>query len=79
MSTWALLRLTLDLFMGTWRDSPMVSEREVEEVTLHFPKRKRGAQAVIDGELIKLERSVKLRVHPGKLKVVLPNVLAAAE
>jgi diacylglycerol kinase family enzyme len=79
MSTWALLRLTLDLFMGTWRDSPMVSEREVEEVTLHFPKRKRGAQAVIDGELIKLDRSVTLRVHPGKLKVVLPNVLAAAE
>lgn len=79
MSTWALLHLTLDLFLGTWRDSPMVSEREVDEVTLHFPKRKRGAHAVIDGELIKLDRSVTLKVHPGGLKVVLPKVLDSPE
>jgi diacylglycerol kinase family enzyme len=76
MSTWALLRLTVDLFLGTWRDSPMVSETEVDEVTLHFPRRKRGAQAVIDGELIKLDRSVTLKVHPGGLKVVLPKAPA---
>lgn len=74
MSTWALLRLTLSLFLGTWRDSPEVSEREVQEVTLHFPKRKLGAQAVIDGELIKLDRSVSLKVHPGGLSVILPEV-----
>jgi diacylglycerol kinase family enzyme len=46
----------------------------VDEVTLHFPKRKRGAHAVVDGELIKLERSVTLKVHPGGLKVILPKV-----
>lgn len=79
MSTWALLGLTLRLFLGTWRDHPMVSEREVEEVTLHFPKRKRGAQAVIDGELIKLDRSVTLKVHPGGLKVILPEVSSGAK
>jgi diacylglycerol kinase family enzyme len=76
MSTSALLKLAADMFMGTWRASPAVSEKEVAEVTLHFPKRKRGAHAVIDGELIKLERSVTLRVHPGALKVVLPKVPA---
>ena len=73
LSTSALLLLAVDLFRGTWRDSPMVSEEEVDEVTLHFPRRKRGAQAVIDGELIKLDRSVILKVHPGGLKVVLPK------
>lgn len=77
LSTSALLLLAIDVFRGTWRDSPMVSEKEVDQVTLHFPKRKQGAQAVIDGELIKLDRSVILKVHPGGLRVVLPKKTAS--
>lgn len=77
LSTSALLLLAIEVFRGTWRDSPMVSEKEVDEVTLNFPKRKRGAQAVIDGELIKLDRSVTLKVHPGGLKVVLPKKMTS--
>ena len=73
LSTWALVKLASDVFRGTWRASPMVSEEEVAEVTLHFPQRKRGAQAVIDGELIRLERLVTLKVHPQGLRVVLPK------
>ncbi|MET3899897.1 diacylglycerol kinase family enzyme [Devosia sp. UYZn731] len=78
LSTPALLKLAADLFLGTWRASPAVSEEEVAEVTLHFPNRKRGAMAVIDGELIRLDRSVTLKVHPQALKVVLPRAVAAA-
>ena len=74
LSTSALLKLVADVFMGTWRASPAVTEKEVNEVTLHFPKRKRGAHAVIDGELIKLDRSVTLKIHPGALKVVMPKL-----
>lgn len=74
VSTAELLRLAVDVFRGTWRGSPMVSEEEVAEVTLHFPKRKRNAFAVIDGELIKLERSVLLKVHPAALRVILPKL-----
>ncbi|KQX40275.1 hypothetical protein ASD04_06485 [Devosia sp. Root436] len=73
VSTSELLKLSADVFLGTWRASPMVSEKEVAEVTLHFPRRKRGAHAVIDGELIKLDRSVTLKVHPAALKVILPR------
>ena len=73
VSTSALIRLTADIFRGTWRASTAVSEKEVGEVTLHFPRRKRGAHAVIDGELIKLDRSVVLKIHPGALPVVLPK------
>jgi diacylglycerol kinase family enzyme len=79
LSTAALLKLAVDLFLGTWRDSPAVSEEEVAEVTLHFPNRKRGAMAVVDGELIRLDRSVTLKVHPQALKVVLPKVDAPAQ
>ena len=78
VTTSALLKLAADVLIGSWRDSPMVSEKEVEEVTLHFPKRKRGAMAVIDGELIKLDRSVVLKVHPGALKVIFPALTAPA-
>lgn len=73
VTTSELIKLAVDLFMGTWRESPAVSEKEVREVTLHFPRRKRSAKAVVDGELVKLERSVTLKVHPGALKVVLPR------
>ena len=73
VSTSALMKLAADVLMGSWRASPAVSETEVDEVTLHFPKRKPGAHAVIDGELIKLDRSVKLKLHPGALKVLLPR------
>jgi diacylglycerol kinase family enzyme len=79
LSTWALITLAGAVFMGTWRASPMVSEEEVAEVTLHFPDRKRGAKAVIDGELIRLDRSVTLKVHPQGLKVMLPKVVVAAQ
>lgn len=79
MTTGALVRLAAGLFLGTWRASAMVSENEVDEVTLEFPSRKKTAQAVIDGELIKLERSIVLRIHPQALKVVQPRIAAAVE
>lgn len=78
MSTWALIKLAIDVLMGNWRASPSVTEQEVAQVTLNFPRRKRDAYAVIDGELIKLAPSVALKVHPGALKVLLPKVADTA-
>ncbi|HEY8575091.1 MAG TPA: diacylglycerol kinase family protein [Devosia sp.] len=72
LTTGSLLRLVAKLFLGTWRESSMVSEREVEEVRLAFPRRKGGAQAVVDGELTDLDHAVTLRIHPRGLKVVVP-------
>jgi diacylglycerol kinase family enzyme len=63
--------------IGRWKGHPRVSEREVTEVTLTFPRRKRSAQAVIDGELIPLEPHVHLETHPGALNVFAPQALAA--
>ena len=76
MTTPALLRLAVDVLRGTWRDSPMVSEQEVEAVTLSFPRQKLGAVAVVDGELIKLQQKVEIRLHAGALQVLQPQARA---
>lgn len=73
MNSGALARLILRIMIGYWKASPEVSEKEVEEVTLRFPKRKTSAQAIVDGELIKLEEQVRLKIHPGALRVMLPR------
>lgn len=68
----ALARFCVDVVVGHWKHTPEVSEREVSSVTLSFPRRKRGAHALLDGELIDLPDSVDLRIHPGALAVVAP-------
>lgn len=72
LSTGALLGLAFDVLTGRWRANPQVSEAEVAELVLHFPRSRRGMHAVIDGELIRLERKVTLRAHPGALSVIRP-------
>ncbi|KKC36558.1 hypothetical protein WH87_13940 [Devosia epidermidihirudinis] len=79
VTTPELLRLAFSVLRGSWRESPMVSENEVANVTLSFPKAKRGARAVVDGELIRLQRSVTLKVHPGALRVLLPKSAVSEE
>lgn len=77
-----MVRLLIDVALGTWRGSPVVSEREVRELTLTFPRRKSNAMASIDGELMPLPGRVEIRIHPGALKVVAPATAvhaAAAE
>ncbi len=73
-----LLRLSVDVVLGTWKASPLVTEREGREVTLVFPRKKSSAQASIDGELVPLERRVDLKIHPGALKVMAPAAAVRA-
>ncbi len=68
----ALAKLCFDVIMGRWKASPQVSEKEVREVTLVFPKKKSTAMALIDGELTDLSYRVELRIHPAALQVVAP-------
>ncbi|MBJ3783263.1 diacylglycerol/lipid kinase family protein [Devosia sediminis] len=67
-----LLSLAFDVMTGRWRANPAVSETEVRDLVLRFPKRKRGTHAVVDGELIDLEQAVTLQIHPQGLPVILP-------
>ena len=67
-----MIRLCAQVLIGRWKAHPRISEKQVTDVVLLFPKLKASAKAVIDGELIDLERRVELRIHPKALKVVAP-------
>jgi diacylglycerol kinase family enzyme len=73
VGTTELLTLALDVLRGRWRDNPQVSEVEVSRIVLRFPQKKRNAYAVIDGELVKLDRRVELVLHRRALPVLLPK------
>lgn len=72
LSPLALARFCFNMVMGRWKATPHVSEKEVRELTLVFPRRKSSALALIDGELTQLAERVELRIHPGALQVVSP-------
>jgi len=72
-----LLTLAIDVVTGHWRENELVSAAEVPELVLRFPERKRGNHAVVDGELIALESSVTLKIHPQALAIVRPGGPAA--
>lgn len=72
VTTGELISLVIDVLVGRWRANPQVTELESESLVLHFPKRKREVHAVIDGELIELERDVELTILPLALSVIFP-------
>jgi len=74
LDAWGLVKLAFGLARGKWKSLPEVIEREAHDVTIRFPKRKPGAVAVIDGELIALRKRVDLAIHPGALRVLVPAV-----
>jgi diacylglycerol kinase family enzyme len=73
LTPWVVARLSWGAVRGRWKALPEVSDREAREVTIRFPRKKRGAVAVIDGELVKLAEMVELKIHPGALQVVRPR------
>ncbi|WP_425404192.1 diacylglycerol/lipid kinase family protein [Hwanghaeella sp.] len=65
-------RLTADLVIGAWSGNPDFRTGAGRQVTLTFPRLKRNARAVVDGELIELEPEVHVEIHPGELKLLVP-------
>lgn len=70
-------RLAIDLLRGKVRENADVMIMHPAEVHLHFPKLHAKANCVVDGELLPLERDVALKLHPGELKVLVRQGLAA--
>ena len=79
LTPWVVARLSLGAIRGRWRALPEVVDREAREVSLHFPRKKAGALASIDGELVQLADKVALRIHPGALQVVVPKAPPAPD
>lgn len=62
-------RLTLDILRGRLKENEAVTAMTATELELRFPRARRNVRCVIDGELLPMDRTVKLRIHAGELKV----------
>jgi len=72
-------RLAIDMLRGRFRENDAVMVMHPAEVNLHFPKLRAKANCVMDGELLPLARDVTVKLHPGELKVLVKQGLAAQE
>lgn len=68
--------LAFDVLRGKMRQNVAITEMKARSVDLHFPKLYRKANCVLDGELLPLGRNVAIRLHPGELKVIVPQAIA---
>jgi diacylglycerol kinase family enzyme len=71
---WLFLAMTL----GRWQETEIVEIHECETATLTILSPTRHLRCVIDGELSVLEKETVLKIHPKALKVLVPEVDAAA-
>ncbi|WP_099865089.1 diacylglycerol/lipid kinase family protein [Pararhizobium haloflavum] len=79
LSPAAMAKLSADILARRFRMNENIDEIGAKRVHLYFPKLYSKARAVIDGELIPLERDVVLKLHAGELKVLAPRPAIEAE
>ena len=72
LSPGGVAKLIFDILRGKLKESETISERGAREVRLHFPRMPKRANAVMDGELLPLERDVEIVLHAGELKILAP-------
>jgi Sphingosine kinase and enzymes related to eukaryotic diacylglycerol kinase len=65
--------LAADIAGGRIAVNPDIAVSSENKFAVSFPKRKRGAKAVIDGELVPLDAEVKFEIHPRALRVLAPR------
>lgn len=64
------LQLAADLTLGSWDANPDLETATISEAVLEFPRHKRDAKAIIDGELVDLEKRVEIRLERKALRVL---------
>lgn len=71
-------KLAFDILRGKFKENEAVTASTARTVRLHFPKHRKGAACVLDGELLRMPADVELKIHPGELKVLVPPPQSAA-
>ncbi len=66
-------QLAADFLIGAWTANENVHSGRARSVILEFPAIRRKVHAVVDGELIPLRPRVEIGIHPGALKVIMPQ------
>ncbi|MBZ9991467.1 diacylglycerol kinase family lipid kinase [Mesorhizobium sp. BH1-1-5] len=74
-----LAKLLLDMLRGRLRQSAHVEVHQAGRAVLKIHSPTRKFSAVLDGELIRLERETTIEIHPGALKVLVPASHAQAK
>ncbi|MBR0556287.1 diacylglycerol kinase family lipid kinase [Ciceribacter sp. L1K23] len=69
-------KLAFDILRGRLKDNEAVDHGTARTVRLHFPKYRKGALCVLDGELLRMPEYVEIRQHPGELRVIAPAAVA---
>ena len=72
LSPAGVAHLVFDILRGRLKENAAVTAMTTTEVELHFPRARHDVRCVIDGELLPMDRDVKLRIHAGELKVLVP-------
>lgn len=65
-------KLAFDILRGKFKENEAVTAATAGKVHLHFPKHRKGAACVLDGELLRMPADVEIKIHPGQLKVLVP-------
>lgn len=71
--------LVFDILRGRLKENPAVTAMTATDLELHFPKKRHDVRCVMDGELLPMDRDVKLRTHAGELKVLVSEPQPRAE
>lgn len=71
-------RLVLNILSARRERNPDLQTQTASEVSLRFPKHRKNANMILDGELLPLPPEVDIRIHPGELKVLVPAVAGQA-
>ncbi len=67
------IRLTADLLSGQWSGNPDLIEDICTEVALEFPRGRSAIKALLDGEIVSLQRKLAIKIHHHALRVLVPG------
>ncbi|RRI04964.1 diacylglycerol kinase family lipid kinase [Mesorhizobium tamadayense] len=74
-----MAKLLLDMLRGRWRDSEHVEIHQADKAVLKIHSPTKKFSAVMDGELVGLERETVIEIHPRALNVLVPARNAQAK
>jgi diacylglycerol kinase family enzyme len=73
-----LAKFLFDVARGKWRNNENVEIHQAERTILKIHSASKKFRAVMDGELVRLDRETTIEIHPGALNVLVPSRAAQA-
>ncbi|UVK40179.1 diacylglycerol kinase family lipid kinase [Mesorhizobium sp. AR10] len=74
-----LMKFFFNVARGKWRDNEHVEIHQADRAILKIHSAAKKFRAVIDGELVRLDRETIIEIHPGALNVLVPARAAHAK